>query len=579
VSQLCLGGGDSIMKVHQDRTTRGLFLSLNALISRLCLACLTAALLISTATAPCVSWAAEDSEYAEIRALARINVSSGIEKLGVPVNAHNMDSSGQVYILTIETASRLASLKLPFEIIDHDVSGRDYFIARERRSGARQQAAAELRVLHDDGKRIIVHKKPGYDRLLASMGFDLRLLRKTPVTLSQPTLKAAAKAITPDPVVQEMINRVNQDDLYAYVAGLSGVTSVTVGGSPYTILTRNTESGTPIRKTTQYVYEYLENLGITVSYQDWSDDGYSGRNIIGELTGSVLPDEIVLITAHLDDMPETGIAPGADDNGSGSAAVMLAANIMSGYSFDRTVRFVLFTGEEQGLYGSYAYATSVSGENIVGVFNMDMISYNKNFPTYLSLHIRPGSNPGYAADLAIATAFIDVVNAYGLPLEPVVAADGDDASDHYSFWEKGFAALLAIEYDSDFNPNYHTTDDTLDAFNMPYFTAFTKASIGTTAHLAGNPVATCANLPVRILNATPSYYMQIQTAYGAATTGLTIQAMEQTFGENLIFAGNKIIALIGGYDCAYEEISDFSVINGSMTIRAGTVTVANLIIK
>ena len=57
----------------------------------------------------------------------------------------------------------------------------------------------------------------------------------------------------------------------------------------------------------------------------------------------------MLIVAHLDDMPATGAAPGADDNASGSVGVMIASEIMRDYQFERTVRFIFFTGEEQGL--------------------------------------------------------------------------------------------------------------------------------------------------------------------------------------------------------------------------------------
>ena len=76
--------------------------------------------------------------------------------------------------------------------------------------------------------------------------------------------------------------------------------------------------------------------------------------------------------------PVGQIHNGADDNASGSTGVMVAAEILSQYEFERTIRYVFFTGEEQGLYGSREYADLVAGagDNIVAVYNMDMIAWN-----------------------------------------------------------------------------------------------------------------------------------------------------------------------------------------------------------
>jgi hypothetical protein len=230
----------------------------------------------------------------------------------------------------------------------------------------------------------------------------------------------------------------------------------------------------------------LQSLGLEVGYHIWQSPK---RNVVAEKRGTTHPAEIVLVTAHLDCVPSSGRAPGADDNASGSVGVMLAAKIMKDYSFGRTVRFIFFTGEEQGLLGSYQYAKKVAdaGENIVAVLNLDMIGWDKVGGPVLRLHTRTASNPGHAGDKAIANTFIDVVNLYGLNtgLAPLIDADGISASDHASFWGRGFSGILAIEDDEDdFNDYYHTASDKLDKLNLPYFTHFVKASLGTAAHLA-----------------------------------------------------------------------------------------------
>ena len=85
-------------------------------------------------------------------------------------------------------------------------------------------------------------------------------------------------------------------------------------------------------------------------------------------------DEIYIICAHYDTV---SAGPGADDDTSGTVAVIMAALIMSQYQFNHTIKFVAFSGEEQGLLGSEVYAQQAAAArwNIVGVLNADMISY------------------------------------------------------------------------------------------------------------------------------------------------------------------------------------------------------------
>jgi leucyl aminopeptidase len=239
----------------------------------------------------------------------------------------------------------------------------------------------------------------------------------------------------------------------------------------------------------------MQELGLSVSYHEWTY-GFTNRNVIGEKTGSETPDEIVLITAHLDSAPSGGLAPGADDNASGSVGVMMAAEILSQsqYEFERTVRFVFFTGEEQGLRGSDRYASKVveDGDNVVAVYNMDMIAWDVRNKPKLRIYTRAKRDPGHDGDMVIANTFFDVVNTYALDtvLIPVITPKGGHWgghwSDHASFWDEGFSAVVAIEDDhSDWNRfNYHTVDDTISTLNFTYLTNYIRASVGTAAHLA-----------------------------------------------------------------------------------------------
>jgi Zn-dependent M28 family amino/carboxypeptidase len=286
-------------------------------------------------------------------------------------------------------------------------------------------------------------------------------------------------------MVQEIIDQVDLPRLMFYANEVSGQTATTINGQPYTITTRNTYSGTPVTQATNYMIERLQRLGLTVTTQTWS----AGRppNVIAEKPGLNPAAGIYIICAHLDDMPGSGLAPGADDNGSGSVAVLQAAEILTPYNFNATLRFVLFTGEEQGLLGSAAYANLVQNQDIRGVLNMDMIAWDGQGGPDMDLHAKST----VAGSMALAQIFADVVSAYQLNLTPVVYSNGTTASDHASFWNVGIPAFLVIEnYRSDggtpadFNAYYHSADDRTLHFDQPYFHDMARASVASFAHMA-----------------------------------------------------------------------------------------------
>ncbi len=338
-------------------------------------------------------------------------------------------------------------------------------------------------VLYEDQVLAVIQMSPGAAELLAEAGGEIRAVTFDPKPLSAFREERVGPAtVTSHPAIQGMIDKVDSATVYSYTGDLSGEWPAMIGGSPYTIATRYTYSGTPIDKATQYVGKHLEGLGLTVEYHEWSDPTYP--NVIGELPGVVSPDSMVIICGHVDDMPSGPLAPGADDNASGTVGVLIAADILSRYSWRYTIRFALWTGEEQGLLGSHYYAQrcySLS-EPIVGVLNLDMIAYNTTGSGWdIDIH----ANESMSETLDLAQLFADVVGAYGLGVNPQIVPDGIGASDHASFWDYGYSAVLGIEDLADFNPNLHTTSDVLANLDMKFYVEFVKASVATCAHMAG----------------------------------------------------------------------------------------------
>ncbi len=234
-----------------------------------------------------------------------------------------------------------------------------------------------------------------------------------------------------------------------------------------------------------YVFQHMQSLGLGAQYHTWG--GLNYPNVIGEITGSTNPDDIFIIGAHIDDVQGT---KGADDNASGSVATLLAADILSQYQWGCTLRFAFWTGEEQGLDGSYAYAQRAynNGENIIGYLNLDMIAWN-------TIGSDPYINLFYSSSIPesqqLAYLYADVIDAYDINLLTRFGAD-TWGSDHNSFWDFGYSSILAIEDElgGDFNPYYHGPGDTPANTDPVYFTNFVKASVGTFAHMNGCRIST-----------------------------------------------------------------------------------------
>lgn len=208
------------------------------------------------------------------------------------------------------------------------------------------------------------------------------------------------------------------------------------------------------------------------------------NNVIATKTGTLYPDKYYIICGHYDDASEmpTVRAPGADDNASGTATVIEAARVLADYNFLYSIRFIGFSGEEQGLVGSAAYAAqaAANGDQILGVINLDMIGYDGNNDGIMEIHA--GNLSG---SQAIGALVASKISAWGLPLTAQYITSGSTgASDHASFWSRGYSAILMIEDFQDFTPFYHTTNDRLSTLRQSYFHANARLAIGSLAVLA-----------------------------------------------------------------------------------------------
>ncbi|NOR83812.1 MAG: M28 family peptidase [Ardenticatenales bacterium] len=405
-----------------------------------------------------------------------------VEAAGVPVYAR-LTGGGESYLLagaSPEEIAALQSMPLDVDVLDASPGGASHYLVLSRSQRQLSSLPPRVRILSYDGVQTLIRATQADAEMLAAEELEITALSLEPITLLPRHGEIIPKTIEPDPLVASMITQVDQTELYQYEEWLTGEEPAMIGGVPYTITTRHTYSGEPVEKATQFVGEHLAVLGLDVEYHSWNAS--FPPNVIATKPGLVDPDRIFIICAHLDDMPAGEVAPGADDNGSGSAAVLVVSHILSQFEFGCTLKFAFWTGEEQGMLGSNAWASRASGEhlNILGVLNMDMIAYNSDDAPFMDIHARswlPDS-------VAMANLFADIVDAYSLEVVPEVLIDDPlgNYSDNGAFWDRGYTAILAIEDEDDFSPHYHTVDDRLSTLNLDYFAQFVRASLGTFVH-------------------------------------------------------------------------------------------------
>jgi hypothetical protein len=276
----------------------------------------------------------------------------------------------------------------------------------------------------------------------------------------------------PNQAITDMVAAVSRDHLSSYIQDLQNFQTRRA-------TTTNCEAaGT-------YIYDYFAAEGFAPEYDNFNFT-YQGnlqttRNIVATIPGRTAPEQIVIVGAHYDSTSNQGLvlAPGADDDASGTAAVMEIAKVMRDQPFDFSVRFICFSAEEIGLLGSrhYAQAAAAAGESIIGMIQLDMIAYASRIGE--DLDVISNTKSAWLADLFLSAAGTYTTLPAMKWIQPSVVG-----SDHSPFWDQGFSAVLAIESYPLTNPYYHKPTDTIDTLDMDFGTSVAQAALATAAALA-----------------------------------------------------------------------------------------------
>ncbi len=262
--------------------------------------------------------------------------------------------------------------------------------------------------------------------------------------------------------IDSMVSAVSDSALFTTIAGLQGF------GSRHYLFGNSSQVAKWVRG--QFVASGLADVVLDA----FTYGGTVQTNVVATLPGIRYPHKEIVVGGHVDSWASVASqAPGADDDASGTAAVLEIARVIvsSGYRPAATIRFIGFAAEEAGLEGSghYAEEAKVEGRDIALMINFDMIGYTSSANPERRFYV-----VSYSSGTEIAGLVSSAATMY-TSLVPVTTTQYQGNVDSYSFAARGYAAATCIEYV--FNPFYHSTNDLLSALDSSYVRDITRTGL------------------------------------------------------------------------------------------------------
>jgi hypothetical protein len=238
-----------------------------------------------------------------------------------------------------------------------------------------------------------------------------------------------------------------------------------------------------LEKAADFVVSSMNAAGYQPVSQWYTVGSTKCRNVESELRGTSRPGEVVIVGAHYDSAPGS---PGADDNASGVAVMLALARSFAGTRPIRTLRFVAFANEEPPYFGSadmgslvYARQCRVRGDRVVAVLSIESVGFytsspaSQRYPAGLGLLYRSTGNfLGFVGNLQSRPLVHEAIRTFrGTGALPSIGAALPNAipgaawSDHWSFWQQGFAGIEITDTAPYRNRYYRTPEDTPDRLN------------------------------------------------------------------------------------------------------------------
>lgn len=269
---------------------------------------------------------------------------------------------------------------------------------------------------------------------------------------------------------------------------------------------RNVWHAEALAAAAAYIHNTLKDLGYQVHIQSFESEGQMVQNIEVELPGTTAPQEIAVVGAHYDSIDG---GPGANDNASGVAALLEIARLLAGKTHARTLRLVAFVNEEQPFSGTeqmgsrvYAEHSRQRNEQIKGMISLETLGYYTNqagsqhypFP-FSYFYPDTGNFIGFVGNLSSWRLVRQSLGTFrastAFPSEGVAAPGqirGVGWSDHASFWQAGYPAIMITDTAFYRYSHYHKETDTPDKLDYQSLARVTRGLVDVAAGLAGNSV-------------------------------------------------------------------------------------------
>jgi len=275
-------------------------------------------------------------------------------------------------------------------------------------------------------------------------------------------LFSEAPKIEIDADLKEALDKLSEENIIAWLKAITGTDFKT----RHTLSPLNVEAA-------EWLKGEFKEIGYTdIIFHDFVHQGQTRHNVVATKTGKTDPNTFIIVCAHYDSRMDnlndhSSAAPGADDNGSGIVTVLELSRVLHKLETDCSIRFIFFSGEEQGLLGSKAYATHAhDGEmNIRLLINLDMVGHpaDPEDPTIIVEMDMGNTSPGndepsrlFGKQMA-AAAGTGLKTSFG----PIYS------SDYMPFEHFGYVCVGLFD-GADGAAFYHTKNDTLETVNTGF---------------------------------------------------------------------------------------------------------------
>ncbi len=387
-------------------------------------------------------------------------------------------------IIVEATEEVVARTGLDSRVIGRVPAGRNFYVVYppfDRKPHEVQSTVAQFsKILAVDDGSFFVEAKSEVIEALPAMKFHLRWVSMQPIDLGFSKSFELPPTTTYNPVIQWIINQITVGEVSGMLRDLTGERPTMIRGRLDTILSRYT---TNVKNSSAIWHFYEKALSYTgidsVKFHPFTWSSYTDSNVVATKIGRVYPRQQYILCAHIDCVPSSGPAPGADDNGTSTIAALIGAKVTARIPFKRTIKFITFNAEEQGIYGSGRYASEAGtrGDSIRGVLNGEMLGYN--------IRARDSANAAHgnrAGSRILTQRFYEMDTTYHLGLNIRQQSSTPGGSDHQSFWNNGYEAACFWEWV--LTPYYHTANDRITTLDTVFMTKMIKCLVATLCDLA-----------------------------------------------------------------------------------------------